>query len=223
MWNNYFFQLQKKYNMRLSTKNPLVIRYDGKGVTRNREISLIYRHDGGFVDSLEKTVRYFTNKYHCYAILGSDEVSFIFTDLKTIFKELGADDSNYSNEIIALFSQYFFDYFNSINKKYKIFWHGKCFSIPQGKIGSYVSYRSKIIENVMTTYFLGRKGIKVNNMSLPQRDKKCKEFNDYGTLKDIQKGIIYFDGYKIDMQEFIKGNIKKIEEENQVYIELLDF
>mgnify|MGYP001146026664 CR=1 FL=1 len=31
MWNSYFFQIQSKYSMRVSFKNPLVIRLDGKG------------------------------------------------------------------------------------------------------------------------------------------------------------------------------------------------
>ena len=30
MWNSYFFQIQSKYSMRVSFKNPLVIRLDGK-------------------------------------------------------------------------------------------------------------------------------------------------------------------------------------------------
>ena len=35
MWNSYFFQIQSKYSMRVSFKNPLVIRLDGKDVIKN--------------------------------------------------------------------------------------------------------------------------------------------------------------------------------------------
>lgn len=224
MWNSYFFELQKKYNMRLSTKMPLVIRYDGKGVTRNKTINLLDKYEGSFSDALEKTVQYFSKQYHCYAIFGSDEVSFIFTNnLNKIFKDLGADNSNYSNEIIGLFSQYFFDYFNKFNKNRKIFWHGKCFSIPEGKLTSYIVYRSRIIENVMTTYFLNRRGIRVNNMTIEERENKCKEWKDYGLLKDMQKGTLYFNGEKLDLQEFIKGNMRKVEQQQDIYVDLLDF
>ena len=37
MWNSYFFQIQSKYSMRVSFKNPLVIRLDGKDVTKNKK------------------------------------------------------------------------------------------------------------------------------------------------------------------------------------------
>ena len=35
MWINYFFNIQRKYSMRVSKKLPLVIRLDGKDVTKN--------------------------------------------------------------------------------------------------------------------------------------------------------------------------------------------
>lgn len=38
MWNSYFFQIQSKYSMRVSFKNPLVIRLDGKDVTKNKNM-----------------------------------------------------------------------------------------------------------------------------------------------------------------------------------------
>ena len=60
MWNNYFYQIRKKYSMRLSTKNPLVISLDGKNVTKNSSFDLINNYAGGFVGSLEKTAAYFS-------------------------------------------------------------------------------------------------------------------------------------------------------------------
>ena len=41
MWNSYFFQIQSKYSMRVSFKNPLVIRLDGKDVTKNKKYDLL--------------------------------------------------------------------------------------------------------------------------------------------------------------------------------------
>ena len=69
MWNNYFYNIQKKYSMRVSTKEPLVIRLDGKDVTKNKNIDLINRLDNSFLDALEKSVAYFSSLYNCYAII----------------------------------------------------------------------------------------------------------------------------------------------------------
>lgn len=60
MWQSYFFQIQNKYNMRVSIKNPLVIRLDGKNVTKNKSLNLLNNYEGSFINLLEKTVKYFT-------------------------------------------------------------------------------------------------------------------------------------------------------------------
>ena len=123
MWNSYFFQLQKKYNMRISTKMPLVFRFDGKQITKNRDINLLDKYKGSFFDSLEKTARFFTGKYHCYAIFGSDEISFIVPNPNVVIEDLEPNDkTTHSQELIALFSQYFFDYFNHFDTHRKIFY-----------------------------------------------------------------------------------------------------
>lgn len=231
MWQSYFFQLQKKYNMRVSTKHPLIIRFDGKNVTKDKTINLLDMYKGGFIEALKTTVWYFSKKYHCYAILGSDEVSFIFTEPMLIIEDLDSDKTNHSNEIIALFSQYFFDYFNKFYKEQKIFWHGKCFSIPDGKINSYVKYRSRIIKNVMATYFLKRKGLRMGDAKLSEKLDECLKFPDYGVLKKIEDGILYFDGDELDLLEFLNGNTVKIdnninktdEVDEDFNIEFLDF
>ena len=114
MWNSYFFQIQSKYSMRVSFKNPLVIRLDGKDVTKNKKYDLLNNYEGNFRNTLEKTAEFFTKKYKCLAILGSDEISFIFTDPLVVISDLDKEKWNTSNEIISVFSQYFFDYFNYI-------------------------------------------------------------------------------------------------------------
>ena len=210
MWQSYFLQIQNKYNIRISTKKPLVIRYDGKDVTKNKNLDLLNNYEGSFINQLEKTVKYFTDKYHCYALFGSDEVSFIFTDPMLVIADLDKDKYNTSNEIIALFSQYFFDYFNNLNKNIKIFWHGKCFSINQEKMSSYLKFRSKVIRNVMTTYFLKRKNIHMGNNKMEEREEFCKKYPEYDILKEMQDGILYFDGQRIDLNEFYNGNIVNI-------------
>lgn len=216
MWTNYFFNIQRKYSMRVSKKLPLVIRLDGKDVTKNKSIDLMDRTNEGFGYALEETVKYFTSKYHCYAIFGSDEVSFICVEPTIVLQDLDSDATNYSNEIISVFSQYFFKYFNEFNKHRTIYWHGKCFTISNDKIKSYVKYRSKIIENVMATYFLKSKKAYSGNEKLSNQINKCMKYQDYKMLEEIKNGILYFDGNRINLEKFYED---KIEEENKIDID----
>ena len=209
MWNSYFFQLQKKYNMRISTKMPLVFRFDGRQITKNKDINLLDEYDGSFFDCLEKTARFFTEKYHCYAIFGSDEISFIVPNPNVVIEDLEPNDkTTHSQELIALFSQYYFDYFNHFDMHRKIFWHGKCFSIPEDKLASYIKYRSGIIKNVMVTYFA--KVNRVNNdLGLEEKVQMCKTLPGYDDFSEIQDGILFFGGMKIDLDEFIVNGVKE--------------
>ena len=212
MWYSYFFGLQKKYSMRLSMTSPLVVRLDGKSVTRDKSINILDNYKGSFSDILTKCAEYFTTKYEGYAIFGCDEISFIFTNPKAIFKDFSSESENYSNEFISLFSQYFCDYFNTLFKERKIFWHAKCFSIPQGKIVSYIKHRMKVIANVNTTYFLIKNRMYTDNMNLEERIKKCEQIKEYSQIKNIENGTLVYNGKKIILNEFLNGNI--VEENN---------
>ena len=227
MRNSYFFQIQSKYSMRVSFKNPLVIRLDGKDVTKNKKYDLLNNYEGNFRNTLEKTAEFFTRKYKCLAILGSDEISFIFTDPLVVISDLDKEKWNTSNEIISVFSQYFFDYFNEHNKQSKVFWHGKCFSIRNEKINSYIKFRSSIIKNVMTTYFLSKYNIKMGKEKQEKREIECKKLQGYEVLEDIQDGVLYLEGDRIDIIEFYKGNIKKVKstehKSSDLYIDLTNF
>lgn len=227
MWNSYFFQIQSKYSMRVSFKNPLVIRLDGKDVTKNKKYDLLNNYEGNFRNTLEKTAEFFTRKYKCLAILGSDEISFIFTDPLVVISDLDKEKWNTSNEIISVFSQYFFDYFNEHNKQSKVFWHGKCFSIRNEKINSYIKFRSSVIKNVMTTYFLSKYNIKMGKEKQEKREIECKKLQGYDVLEDIQNGVLYLEGDRIDITEFYKGNIKKVKstehKSSDLYIDLTNF
>lgn len=227
MWNSYFFQIQSKYSMRVSFKNPLVIRLDGKDVTKNKKYDLLNNYEGNFRNTLEKTAEFFTRKYKCLAILGSDEISFIFTDPLVVISDLDKEKWNTSNEIISVFSQYFFDYFNEHNKQSKVFWHGKCFSIRNEKINSYIKFRSSIIKNVMTTYFLSKYNIKMGKEKQEKREIECEKLQGYEVLEDIQNGVLYLEGDRIDIIEFYKGNIKKVKstehKSSDLYIDLTNF
>lgn len=208
MWNNYFYQIQKKYSMRLSLKEPLVIRLDGKDVTKSKELNLLYKFKGSFFYAFEESAKYFSKKYNCYALFGTDEISFIIENPIKLFEDLDSDKTNHSNEVISLFSQYFFNYFNKTYNGDNVFFHAKCFSIPIGKINSYIKYRSKSIMNVITTYFLKRNNIKLGNKKIDVRIAECSKFKEYENIKDIEKGVLYFNGNKLDIGKFLAGEIE---------------
>ena len=222
MWNNYFGQIRKKYSMRISTKEPLIINLDGRNVTKNKDIDI---YEGSILVSLEKSVKYFTEKYSCLSIFGADEVSFIFEEPMKLVNDLNTDQNTYSNEIISVFSQYFYDYFNHFDSHKKVFWHGKCYSIHSEKIKSYIKYKSKLIQVLITTYFLKKKNLPdAGKIPLSEKVKKCNEYEEYKQVKDIEKGILYYKGKKIDLEEFLKGNIKEIENlDESVFENLFDF
>ena len=227
MWHNYFFQIQRKYSMRISFNKPLVIRLDGKNATKNRSNDFINDYEGTFFYNLKKTVTYFSEKYHCLAIFGSDEASFIFQNPITFIESIDNNNKpNSTNEIISLFSQYFFEYFNSFNQNSKIFWHGKCFSINEGKICYYLKYRSKIIKNVLTTSFLISKKNYNQNENLELKEHKCKSYSDYQNLERVQNGILIFNGSQIDLNEYYNGNITYTEStqpfDESIFSDLLD-
>lgn len=216
MWNSYFFQLQKKYNMRVSMKKPLVIRFDGKNVTKNKFVDLMDFYTGGFFDSLEKTAEYFSKKYNCYSIFGSDEISFVIPDVECLIEDLEpSGKTTHSNELIAMLAQYFFDYFNHFDTHQKIFWHGKCFSIPEGKVRAYVKYRSGIIKNVMVTYFLKKNNKNNSELKLKDKANDCKALPEYEEFRRIQEGALYFSGKKLDLHEFLQGNVTEIKTEEE--------
>jgi hypothetical protein len=217
MWNNYFWNIQKKYSMKISKKEPLIIRLDGKSVTKNKDINLMELKEKSFNYAMEKTVVYFTKKYQGLAIYGSDEVSFIFEKPEFIIDDMSTEKSQHSNEIISLFSQYFFQYFNSFNKHRVIFWHAKCFSINREKIISYIKYRSRIIENVMITYYLNRNNIRLENIKkLNDKIKECEKLENYSSIRKIQKGNLIYKGEKIKLEQFINGKIEKFEDNDEI-------
>lgn len=217
MWNNYFFQIQKKYNMKISTKEPFIIRFDGKDVTKNKKIDLLESFEGSFLDSLIKTAKYFSKKYQCYALLGSDEISFIITKPMLVIEDFEpVDKSNYVQEVVSLFSQYFFDYFNYFDTTRRIFWHGKGFSIPEGKICSYIKYRTGIIKNVIITYFAKKSNVN-NDFKLVDKEKMCQSLPGYKEIEEIKNGLLYFNGDRIDLEQFLKDmSIIKIEQKEHI-------
>lgn len=219
MWSNYFLQIRNKYTMRVSTKEPLVINLDGKDVTKDSNINITDKRKGGFFQAFDETAKYFSNKYNCLAFFGADEISFIFQDPMVLINDINSDGNNYTTEIASVFSQMFYDLFNNIYTGYKVYWHTKCFSIKKEKVVSFIKYKSKLFEVLKTTYFLKRRGI--NNpgvINLEEKYKLCRKYEDFANELDDIKGTLYLSGTKIDLNEYIKGNI--VERTNNSYDDL---
>ena len=206
-------EIQKKYTMKLSSNKTLVIRLDGKDVTKDENINFLYSHKGSFLSALKDAAKYFSKKYGCFAYCGTDEISFILENPKLLFEDIQSDTSYFSQETISVFSEYFYDFFINSYKDRKIFWHAKCFSIPTEKINSYIKYREKIIQNVIVTYFLKKNNIRnVGNEKLNKRIDMCKTFSEYKLLEDEMLGNLFYNGDKIDVTAFINDSVKVINE-----------
>ena len=88
---------------------------------------------------------------------------------------------------------------------------------------SYIKYRSGNIKNVMVTYFLKKKGLSMGNDKMEERTEKAKEYSDYKLLEDYQDGILYFDGNRIDINDFLeKDLITKLKVDLPESIEYID-
>ena len=212
MWINYFYEIQKKYSMQISKTKTLVIRLDGKDVTKDENINFLANNVGSFSHSLEIIASSISRKYDCYCLFGTDEISFIVQNPEKFLNEIQTENEYFSNEIISVFSQYFFYHFNQIYKKGEIFWHGKCFSINENKITSCVKYRSGAIKNVLTTYFLKKNNLKLGNKNIITRINECKKFRDYPVLENAMYGTLYYCGEKLNIHSFLNGKIERIEE-----------
>ncbi|MBO4816519.1 MAG: hypothetical protein J5507_06515 [Clostridia bacterium] len=218
MWHSYFHRIENKYQMRISLKRVLVIRIDGRNITKSRNFSLLEKRENGFLDCFERTIKIFTQKHNCLCFCGADEASFIFENPVLLLDNLNVDKEKNArtNDIVALFTQEFFDCFNSLYNNDKIFWHGMCFSIEKEKINSYIKFRSAIVKNVMTTYFLKRMMISnAGQIKMEERIAKNEKYNSYEKVKPAEKGKLYLNGNMIDKEEFLNGNIIKIKEEKE--------
>lgn len=219
MWHSYFHRIENKYQMRISLKRELVIRVDGRNITKSRNFSLLEKKENSFLDCFEKTIKTFTQRHNCLCFCGADEASFIFDNPTLLLDNLNIDKEKNArtNDIVALFTQEFFNSFNNLyNVDEKIFWHGMCFSIEKEKINSYIKFRSAIVKNVMTTYFLKR--MMINNagkIKMEERIAKNEKYNAYEKVKQAEKGKLYLNGDRIDKEEFLKGNIVKLDEEKE--------
>ena len=67
----------------------------------------------------------------------------------------------------------------------------------------------------------------LNRKKQEKREIECKKLQGYEVLEDIQDGVLYLEGDRIDIIEFYKGNIKKVKstehKSSDLYIDLTNF
>ena len=190
-WNNYFINIQNKYNMNMNENKPIVIFIDGKDITKSLNHNLIQENKGSFNDIFEQTIKYFSNKFNCLVISGVDEASFIIQDTKILKKILSIKKFK-AQDIVSVFSQLFYKYFNDRYINRPIYWHCKCSNIPYGKINSYIKYRSKTIHELNLTYFLKRNDFQdAGKIELTKKAEICDKIDEFKKIKQFVKGRLY--------------------------------
>lgn len=218
-WNNYFINIQNKYNMNMNENKPIVIFIDGKDITKSLNHNLIQENKGSFNDIFEQTIKYFSNKFNCLVISGVDEASFIIKDTKKLKKILSTKKFK-AQDIVSVFSQLFYKYFNDRYINRPIYWHCKCSNIPYGKINSYIKYRSKTIHELNLTYFLKRRNVQdAGKIKLTKKEEICNKINEYNKIKRFAKGRLYKNGKMIDIESYLNNKIVEIPEYERKEIE----
>ena len=226
-WCNYFIKIQNKYNLSLNINKPIVIFLDGKNITKSLNHNLMQESKNSFNDIFEQTIKYFTEEFECIGLSGVDEVSFIFENGRKIKEKLRLSKLK-THDIISIFSQLFYKYFNDRYSSEKIYWHCKCSNIPVGKVNSYINFRSLTINELFLTYFLKRKNVQnAGKIRLTEKQKICNEIEEFKKIEKFSKGKLYKNGMQIDLEEFFNNKIIEIpeieREEGIRYIDIANF
>lgn len=224
-WFNYFSNMRNKYNMRVSHNKPIVIFLDAKDSSKNNR-TLLEGKRNGFFDTMGQTAEYFTKRYNCISIWGTDEISFIIEDTDKLIDSINNEKSYRTHDIASIFSQYFFEYFNNVYEGEIVYWHCKCFNIAKEKIQSYIRFKSKGILKGITSIFLKQNGVRnAYGIKLEEKIKMCKNYENYSLIEEYKDGALYCNGNKIDLNEYLKGNIVILDEEKekQEFFDLRDF
>lgn len=214
-WFNYFSNMRNKYNLRVSSNKPLILFLDAKDSSKNKR-ELLEGKENDFFDSMDKTVKYFSTMYSCLAIWGTDEVSFIIEDTYNFINSINNENSFRTHDIVSIFSQYFFEYFNNVYNKETVYWHCKAFNIAKEKVNSYLKFKSKGILKGITSIFLKKNGVtNAYGIKLEEKIKRCEKIETFSMTEGYRNGVIYKNGNKIDLNEYLKGNIVVIGQEKK--------
>lgn len=224
-WFNYFSNMRNKYNMRLSANKPIILFLDAKDSSKNRR-NLLYDKKNGFFDAMGLTAKYFTTKYNCVAIWGTDEISFIIENTDNFIDSINNEKNYRTHDVASIFSQYFFEQFNNVYEGETVYWHCKCFNIAKEKVESYLRFKSKGIQKGVTSIFLKQHGVKnAYGIKLEEKIEMCKGYESFSTIEEYKDGVSYYNGKKIDLNEYLKGKIVVLKDnkDTEEFFDLTDF
>lgn len=214
-WFNYFNNMRNKYNMRVSANKPIIIFLDAKD-TSKKYINILKGNKNDFFDAMELTANYFSKRYDCLSIWGTDEISFIIEDADRFIDTINNEKNYRTHDIASVFSQYFFEYFNNIYEGEHVYWHCKCFNISKEKIEAYIKFKSRGILKGITSFFLKQNGVRgAYGIKLEEKIEMCKNYQTYSSIEEYQSGVLHYKGDKIDLKEYLKGNIVALERKNE--------
>lgn len=208
---NYFKSIEDKYKSRISPNKPIIIRLDGKKITKNKEINMLDESQGAFAYSLKKASAHISRKFNCLVLTSSDEINLIITEPSRLNRLY---DSFECQKLSSLISQDIGYIFNQHYKGEMILFDARTFNIPINKVSSYVSYRLQSARNVQTMYFAKRLlspreriGKKMHELELIL-DSFSGEFKNRNDYK--KHGCCFFRGTMIDSQ-LILDNLNNID------------
>lgn len=147
MINEYFKELEQNHRIFLSLKLPVVIRLDGKDITKNhKKYPLMDIH--GFTCYLNKIGKKIVSRKTCMIYTALDEINFIFSDSREFFHAFDDTNSLYCAGIfLQQFCKEFWKYYPEVKFGISIF------SIPKDKIDEYVNYRKELCKTAAVFYF----------------------------------------------------------------------
>lgn len=214
-WFNYFSTMRKKYNMRVSANKPIVLFLDAKDSSKNHR-DLLENTSNDFLNSMGSVAECFSRRYSCLAIYGTDEISFIIENTEEFIDSINNEKSYRTHDIVSIFSQYFFEEFNKVYDGETVYFHCKCFNIAKEKVESYIKFKSKGILKGVTSIFLKKQGIKnAYGIKLVNKLEMCNDYESYQLIQDYKDGVLYSNGNRINLKEYLNGNIVYIEEANK--------
>lgn len=149
---NYFKTIELKYKYQLSKSKPIVVRFDGKNITKSNQFDLSVKNKftSALLSSTEQIVKKFSK---CTAYVAIDEVNLIFEDAKEFF-DYYTTNSDSLQYCLSMIQQDFLSTFWKLIPN--VFFGVSIFNIPANKVNSYIKYRKTSAYNVAVTYFAKR-------------------------------------------------------------------
>ena len=177
---DYFKKIEHRYKNNLSTHKAIVIRLDGKDITKNTTINL-QDHQNLFTRSVVNAIVILQKKIQCKIYIALDEINFIFEDpnvLLNYYNKTGLQDC------LALFIQ---DFTEILWEKYSgLKFSASMFCIYKDKIDLYIKYRQSLCFNTAIFYYAKRNLNKENykNKKLSEVLEFLEENGHMNNLKD---------------------------------------